>query len=427
MTGVQTCALPIFLTKLFSDPDFANYNELPALGNLLYDDGRLNTYQVGELLDFSSFGGYRRAQPSPNVKETLENRIKKLVHKAFADNNFFGANIRFPADTLRVNVTFDGKDYVADAATIKSANKITVVNTSDNPVEMPDVTNLNELMINRGFVAAPNLEKVSKVTMLGSRTKLTQLTVAPSAVINDLRFFGEYGGFLLHGAKTVNNLYTPLGDVKVRLPDVKFVRVVPLQGDDVFNDSKTRLSEYLRSTVRNEDPNASFGILRVPHEQLSLEGKKAFKKGMREIGAVFGMRFFNIESESYFDADETPSEIFNKFFEEYAGDYVADDFFVFNKRANAALDNSAFLTGPLIEKAGVIETPSKIGDTPGIQALTETDEQPVFARAQADGMATALNTAKQMIASPKTIRERDRKSTRLNSSHIPLSRMPSSA
>ena len=118
------------------------------------------------------------------------------------------------------------------------------------------------------------------------------------------------------------------------------------------------------------------------------------------------MRFFNIESESYFDADETPSEIFNKFFEEYAGDYVADDFFVFNKRANAALDNSAFLTGPLIEKAGVIETPSKIGDTPGIQALTETDEQPVFARAQADGMATALNTAKQMIASPKTIRER---------------------
>lgn len=373
---VGETARKALLIKLFSDPNFNDYKELTALGEFVRN-GQLRDYKVRGMLDFSAFGGYGRGQPSAAVIEALNKRLKAVVHKAFETNNFVGQDLRFNDRALSEDVEFDGKKYPVDLATLESANDVTFDYNTDAPYVAPKLKSVGNLSVSPGAVVAPNLTDVGELTLFGTRARLTELTVSPDAVIKKIDPYSAYGQFVVHGAKTVNEVVEPKGTAELSLPDAKYVRVAVMQGDEMLEASTSKLTDYLRDKIRDADSNAGYGIVREPVTELSLEAKKAFKKVVRDIAAVLGMRNFNIESESYYDDDGSPKTLLNKFMDEYAGDYVRADMLAFNKKANEALG----LTGSdtLTFETGVVNTPSKIADTPPVEQLTEAPEVPRFA------------------------------------------------
>jgi hypothetical protein len=400
---INETARKALLIKLFSDPNFNDYKALVSFGEFVRN-GQLRDYRVRDLLDFSAFGGYGLGRPSDAVYEALKKRLKVVVRKAYETNNFVGQDIRFKDDGSSNDVEFDGKKYPVDLATIESAGDITFDYNTDALYVAPNLRSVKDMNVSAGKVVAPNLTDIKELTLFATRYNSVDVTVSPNAVIKTIDPYSSYGKMVVRGARTVNEVIEPTGTAKLSLPDAKYVYVALKQGDKLLEISTSKLTDYMRNKIRDADDNAGFGIVREPMTALSLEAKRAFKKSMRDIAAVLDMRNFNIESEPYYDDDGSPKTLLEKFLYEYAGDYVRADMLAFNKKANEALG----LTGveALIDQTGTVDTPSKIADTEPVQALTETDEEPVYARAQATGMDRALDTASQLIASKKTVRER---------------------
>jgi hypothetical protein len=404
-------------------------------------NGKVDDYAVKKFLSFRNIDGYtRRPAPSEKVVNFFGNKLKEAAFDVYERGGFIFS---------RVDAYGEGRTtFRGDPKPLTEEERIITVQFGGREFKMP----LDNLLAAREISFAghrgreynlPNLMYAHRLDMHGDNEDPVNVRLPKINVVKNIVTFNTTGlasDNVLHLPRTARvgevrayknaelTIYGPLhietldlqgssgtDGLTVVLPDTKYFKTVnggvEKQADGLF---KTAADMF-----KTEAQSEGFGFSALSKwRQGDLEKTEARKldtvmqdvinKTNTAFRPLLGTPVFRrITTEAMNDADReqmAPDAM------DYVGNVITryfDEVGTTETSVAAVADALAKIYGkPADVATSEVTAPNFIAETPPVQTLTETDEQPVFARAQATGMDTALNTAKQMLATPKTIRER---------------------
>ena len=359
-------------------------------------DGKVTGRAASKLLDFKTLDGYGGRPPATKVVgEQILKRIQNAIDDAEArgyyptkdakmskDGNFVVEGIEVPIGKLKgaadltlytadnrklTNGIIPGLEYLTSLAPFGS-------------VSLPDAKQIGELIL----YGDATIELPKDVSLrLVRPVNNVSVTIKGPERIEGVRLQSGYG------SKEVMNL---------TLPDTKYVSVVPPR-DGLLGDIRYKASQLLNEAKLDfdEDFDKFYQGLEVLGNRFDKETSDAIFEFIESDPETQGSLdsasgYFNafaeglLKHEGYYDtAYGSPErqEVANRIVKKINEEWQLSDYRRFN------------------EKGGSLTAPKRVTET-----FTEAAETPRYARAQAAGFEDELATASELIAKPKTVREK---------------------
>lgn len=400
--------------------------------SLFNSKGEPNTYGFNGMLSFTLTDSYYRGRPKPTdaVRDFFVDAYKKAAHVAYANNNFIYGNVSVSGyrPDEDVKTVFDGETYSVPIKELRGVGAITLTASQNKDITLPNLEYAGRVglyMYNdrASEINLPNVKRIDAVvtSVAVDKPPLT-LNLPPNATVVNVFAHGN-SGMNITGVRHINTvtLHRYSGSaLNIYLPDTQFFKV-----DNSVETLTSALTARANRKYNEKIKDAGLEGMYDLYEEYADSTNAAVPAGL-DLDAV---QKFN--AETYNKLDAALKKVLDK--DMYAalentGPFAELDPWTIPSRqfemVEAALlevgrAESAELLAEVYNKflglsgsdafkeaSATVIAPKFIAETPPIQTLTETDEEPVYARAQATGMDRALDTASQLIASKKTVRER---------------------
>ena len=380
------------LDALFSNP--------PQLA----PDGKVANYAAKSMLQFRTLDGYGgRPTPTPEVIETIRARIQQSLDAAETKGYY-------PTKSLRLSMK--GADLGGTPVELNKVKGVRAVTVSglaekeDGYVVMPNLEYANSIGTFTDL-KIPKLKFVDEFVVYAEENDKFIISTPKNTKINGVRSAAHGGGFVvIEGPERVNgiklqNAYGSRAFLNVTLPDTKYVSIAA-PNDSFENDIAYRTKQIMQDAGMpdNIDTEENFskiydGIHALANS-VSADVSDIFEnklsdpelQGDLETASVYYSVFAAsiLEHGGYAQAQQGSPE------RQTAANKIA-------KRLNQAWDLEG--SAKFGEKNGTLTAPNRVEEK-----FTEEAETPRYARAQATGFESALETADAIIAAPKTVRQR---------------------
>ena len=413
------------LERIVSNDPNLHPVELLLLGDYAGRGGEFTNSDVSNLLNFSTVDGYgNRPKPSEAVFVDLANIIAQRTEEAFDKGVFPGVRGSFNYPGTEIEFDFNGKEYSVPLDGVQAIATLDVY--SSNKVTMPNLIAASEIVVyDKAEIAAPKLQVLNSLRVNGDGKKEAYVELADDAVINKVepgygtasRSVKIVGGKTIGLAKLNRDGYT----LDIFAPDIEYAKVAEYDVSNAEGDARRALSASIISDLSKTHLFASLMYIDITGKATDAELARlkdalpVVDSYRKKLGRTFGSLFkenpvtkANDWLDERVDRDQPTdfTDYFTKVIEYiYQGADTEGKVFALNKKLNGILGKPK-----LAEKQGKISAPSLIGETETetekLKTFTEEAETPRYARAQADGFEDELATASELIAKPKTVREK---------------------
>lgn len=395
----------------------------------LISNGSLSEYKVKNLFSFRTVDGYGgRPAASDKVIKELTDKLNSAYTNAYEQNYFVGASISLrptEPDTVH-NFKFNGQEYTASQDGIKAIGTVDI--SSWKPVAdfttLPALEYVNKInMFNATKLSLPLIKNVNELTVFSAvddngKPLQAEVALANGSVVRNAQAWGNdpahvkiTGAIQFIDVRKLGNAFRPLHLVA---PDALYVNVRKNDGNIV--SLANILAENLQSAVKKKLKEAGLTQFNtdIPFEDLDPSTRKAAESFFKDAGKRIDSKFINdvydrLGNESGTINAENVAEFFGLMATEKRGMFSrGEDLSLKDAMAVVAKFNDLFSSSDRIgTEEGRITAPKMIAEAPPVQALTETNDPIRYApKPSAPGYESALETVDQIIASPKTIRQR---------------------
>lgn len=387
---------------LFGMGEYLTNNSQTGLG--------VEKHRVQYMLSFRTVDGYAgRPDASKNVIDTITKILEDATEKAFALNYFPGQDIMFSRDVPE-EVSFNGKNYFIDPKTVKGLYQLTIGSTFKD-ANFPELQILNKLEVFDTNITLPSLNRYLKD--IAFYRENTKVYVPVGTVIDKVSCASSQprSGGAIYGAQTIKNvkLNFDRASLHLKLPDALYVSIIENNPAEMAETFSHNLRMLFRERLKNKGVDTAIMQSPLPDGLKNSAFSKEVNAFMAEILKVFGKNAVYGADRSLTDDSKFSDwldKVGNILYEEQVS--TPQELLKINDKANKAFFNDKDANYlKLFTEYGTVDAPNKIADTPPVEAMTEEPEEERYApKAQAPGFEKVLATADNVIASPKSIRQR---------------------
>jgi hypothetical protein len=418
------------LTEILKDRADFDLETLFNLGEYLDYKGDPRTYAIDRLLKFRALDGelYFRPDPTKEAVAQVTKRVMAATRAAAQEGVYPGMSVTV-TDNNSFSYKLEGTQHIENLDKLQAAEQIVVVYQKETV--LPNLRYLNGIIINNSEVSLPNIDRLKRVDVnFGKPDQESVLRLAAGANvarvvyggINGAQFTNGKNMLTITGATVVGKidlsaprqnvmglslpdaLYTPLGTSEGELYEIgnrAFWKALKKQLDQ---NERLKEIEHVFVTPEEAEMYADITDADIKAHNDFIAGLQAKLKAVDpKLAKKVKTRLenhpeFNIEPIT--SVAEWAELVYQEATENAAS---TDATLAVNKKLNAVFEIGR--ADALPEATGAVYAPNYIADTPPIQTLTENEERPMYARAQAPGFESALAAADDLIASKPTVRQ----------------------
>jgi len=422
------------LTEVLKNKKDFDLETLLNLGEYLDFNGNPDEYTLAKLLDFGMLDGElgQRPKPTDTAITQVTERVVAATRSAIKENIYPGItmSLRPRGGGFKAFYDFEGVEYSVDADKVLAVDGLLA--TRNTKIVLPNLTYVRSInMPPAGDIVLPNIQHVQRVyAAFNAPDEETALSLAGNAKVDVVTYIGinedkHINGknvLTINGAQTIgkvdliarrNNslglrlpdaLYTPLGMSVGELYETSNYAFTKAMTKQLHQNEKLKEIEHVFNTPEEAD---AYGDI----TDADIKAHSDFIAGLQAKLKAASPRFAKevkerLESNPEFDIE--PITFVAEWAEAVYGVAAknvdsTDAMVAVNKKLNAVFEITG--RGALPEVTGAVYAPNYIADTPPIQTLTENEERPMYARAQAPGFESALAAADDLIASKPTVRQ----------------------
>jgi len=381
------------LDALFSNPPQLN------------PKGEVADYAAKEMLQFRTLDGYGgRPTPTPAVIKTIRDHIQQSLDAAEAKGYY-------PTKSLRIDSSGASFGRISvDPTTVKGVGSVTFSSLAEKEegyVVMPNLEYANSIrtFTNLKLLKLKTVERL--VIFPDENEKPIVISTPKNTKINNVRSAGGDGGsVVIEGPERVNGIklqdsYGSKDFLNVTLPDTKYVGIAA--PDDSFeNDIAYRTKQIMQDAGMPDNIDTEENFTKI------YDGIHALANAVSaDVSEIFENKLSDPEVQGDLDTASAYYSVFAASILEHGGYEQA-------QQGSPERQTAANKIAKNLNQAWDLEESAKFGEKNGTltapnrveEKFTEEAETPRYARAQAAGFESALETANSIIATPKTVRQR---------------------
>jgi hypothetical protein len=422
------------LTEVLKNKKDFDLETLLNLGEYLDFNGNPDEYTLAKLLDFGMLDGElgQRPKPTDTAITQVTERVVAATRSAIKENIYPGItmSLRPRNGGFKAFYDFEGVEYSVDADKVLAVDGLLA--TRNTKIVLPNLTYVRSInMPPAGDIVLPNIQHVQRVyAAFNAPDEETALSLAGNAKVDVVTYLGINEDKHINGKNvlTINGAQT-IGEVNLiarrnnslglRLPDALYTPLGMSVGELYETSNYAFTKAMTKQLHQNERLKEIEHVFNTPEEaegyaditDADIKAHSDFMAGLQAKLKAASPRFAKEVKERLESIPEFGIEpiTFVAEWAEAVYGVVAEDvdstdaMVAVNKKLNAVFEITG--RGALPEVTGAVYAPNYIADTPPIQTLTENEERPMYARAQAPGFESALAAADDLIASKPTVRQ----------------------
>lgn len=341
--------------------------------------GKADYRVLAKQLNFRRINGYLRRDDAPDtVMEFFGQKYEAAAKKAYENNEFVFANVRFDTFSKTQTVDFAGKTYEINPATVKMLQGLDVssYDPTDTPLVFPVLTRVATLSFFNGVVALPSAQQIDTITIFGSQERTSRIVLPANAAVKLIGGFGETRGGTVEGPLEVGRvvLRNESGGFTLALPNTKYV-VIDEGMENTADQFANAAAKALENKIGEEDPDSS-------NTEDAKQIAKYVEPYLNAVEMMFGAEISSSSADLAYYMDrylDDPRRSFRALVRAYTEAAL--------KEAEYTRKAFADMATVIKNMAGVEVTipdakliaPERVGDVAPVQALVEAPEVPVYA------------------------------------------------
>lgn len=392
-------------------------------------NGEISNYGLETFLSFSHIDGHTQLRPDPSE------RVKKFfTDKLYDDAKLAYKNGYYPFSDVHVSdlkkgtasVEFAGKKYDVKPDTIKALKGLTVSSyrIEDKGITLPALETVEMVDVFSGQVNLPALKTADTIRVFNETANRATIKVPASAQVRLVRPASRNAHINLRGVETVDTVQLRRNGDTLTLvaPELKYtivdsglvsyaenagLRYTQALTEQVTKERGKEVADALdefdaywdTAVVDGEDTTAVEEATTFYNEQLLKSIKNALPRNLfKQFETDLNKKGEFVDQSPHKNIDDFSSFLFARATdEEYAAAYLKE----------VVQDVYPDIDVPDIG-VDLLQAPNLLGERAPVEIKQGEKEQetPRYARAQATGFEDELATASELIAKPKTVREK---------------------